>query len=112
MPSRSEISDLVFFPIHVLLIDIMESFSIIDRLTLYFLERGLSYQDASDYAYLIIFGLIILGSIILIRIAIALYKNPPEWDNIDWNLAISFLFVIILIILVIYVILHFIIKYW
>ena len=83
-----------------------------DWLTSFFLIRGFSYADASDYSFLIIFGGSIIGLIIIIRLSIFFYKNPIEWENIDWDSFISFLFIVGFIILVIYVILHFIIKYW
>lgn len=83
-----------------------------DRLTLFFLERGSAFQDASDFAFLIIAGLIIVGIIVLIRFIFFLYRNPPEWDNIDWQGFATYILTIGFIILVIYVILHFVIKYW
>lgn len=83
-----------------------------DWLTSFFLIRGFSYADASDYAFLIILGGSIIGLIIIIRLSIFFYRNPIEWENIDWDFLVSFLFIVGFIILVIYVILHFIIKYW
>tara|TARA_B100000575_G_scaffold118958_1_gene94730 strand:- start:389 stop:643 length:255 start_codon:yes stop_codon:yes gene_type:complete len=83
-----------------------------DWLTSFFLIRGFSYADASDYAFLIIFCGSIIGLIIIIRLSIFFYKNPIEWENIDWDFLVSFLFIVGFIILVIYVVLHFIIKYW
>ena len=35
-----------------------------DKLTLFFLERGSTFEDASDYAFLIIAGLVIVGMIV------------------------------------------------
>ena len=83
-----------------------------DKLTLFFLERGSTFEDASDYAFLIIAGLVIVGMIVLIRFSLYLFRNPPEWDNINWQGFVTYILTIGFIILVIYVILHFVIKYW
>lgn len=49
-----------------------------DWLTSFFLIRGFSYADASDYAFLIILGGGIIGLIIIIRLSIFFYRNPIE----------------------------------
>lgn len=48
-----------------------------DRLTLFFLERGSAFQDASDFAFLIIAGLIIERIIKKLNLynSIFLHKN-------------------------------------
>ena len=83
-----------------------------EKITSILMNKGMSYAYASDISFLLILAATIIGAILVIRIAIAWYRNPPEWDNIDWQLGFNFLIILVFVILVIYVILHFIIKYW
>ena len=83
-----------------------------NKITSFFLTKGFSYADSSDFAFLILFGVIIAVIITFLRICFSLYRNPFEWDNIQWGGLFKYLFSIFFTILIIYIIAHFIIKYW